>query len=69
MKHDQGTTIVRNGQLIDGTGRAPIVDGTVVIRDGVIMYAGSAQESPLIENDPNSPPAKVIDLPSADHLK
>jgi imidazolonepropionase-like amidohydrolase len=61
MKHDQGTTIVRNGQLIDGNGRAPIVDGTVVIRDGVIMYAGSAQEAPHIENDPNSPVAKVID--------
>ena len=35
-------TLLRNFTLIDGTGRAPIDDATLAIRDGKILYAGSA---------------------------
>ena len=33
---------LRNFTLIDGTGRAPIDDATLAIRDGKILYAGTA---------------------------
>ena len=32
--------IVRSGTIVDGTGRAPIVDGVVVVRDGRIADVG-----------------------------
>ncbi|MBX3412899.1 MAG: amidohydrolase family protein [Pirellulales bacterium] len=43
MKSAQGTLLVRHGTLVDGTGRAPVADAAVVVRDGVIIYAGPAQ--------------------------
>ena len=46
MKKAQGTLIISNGQLIDGTGAAAIPDATLVIQDGVIAYAGPAQDAP-----------------------
>ncbi len=42
MKTAQGTTIIRNAQLVDGTGVAAVSDAVVVIRDGRIAYAGPA---------------------------
>ncbi|MGY8825727.1 MAG: hypothetical protein ACKVJG_17625 [Candidatus Latescibacterota bacterium] len=41
-----GTTLITNGQLIDGTGAAPIADAAVLIIDGRIRYAGPAQGAP-----------------------
>src|ERR1044071_8768226 len=35
-------TLLRNFTLIDGTGRAPIHDATLVIRDGKVLYVGAA---------------------------
>jgi imidazolonepropionase-like amidohydrolase len=40
MKHLTGTMLIHNGQVIDGTGNAPIADGLVFIRDGLIEFVG-----------------------------
>ena len=37
-------TVLKNITLIDGTGRAPIEDAVIAIRDGKILYAGPASE-------------------------
>lgn len=46
MKQEIGTTVIFNGQLIDGTGAAAIPDGMVVVTDGRIVYAGTALAAP-----------------------
>jgi imidazolonepropionase-like amidohydrolase len=46
MKTATGTTIVHNGQLIDGNGGPPLDDAAVVIRDGRIAYAGPVAGAP-----------------------
>jgi len=56
MKNAQGTLIIRNGQLIPGTGAAPIPDGLLISRDGYITYAGPTSNAPPLE-----PTATVID--------
>src|SRR5213593_802511 len=56
MKTATGTTIIRNGQLIDGTGAQAIRDAALVIHDGRITYAGPVADAP------SAPPtAKRID--------
>ena len=56
MKTATGQTVIRNGQLVDGTGAAPVSDGLLVIEDGFITYAGSAAGGPTLP-----PEAKAID--------
>lgn len=56
MKPATGQTVIRNGQLVDGTGAAPVSDGLLVIEDGFITYAGSAVEGPTLP-----PETKAID--------
>lgn len=51
MKSAGGTTIIQNGQLIDGTGAPPISDAAVVIRDGRIVFAGPASAAPTVPAD------------------
>lgn len=51
MKTAQGTTIIRNGQLIDGTGAAAIPNAVLVVRDGKITYAGPAAAAPAVPPD------------------
>jgi imidazolonepropionase-like amidohydrolase len=41
MKQGTGTVVIRNGQLIDGTGAAPVPRGLVEITDGRITFAGA----------------------------
>lgn len=48
MKKSVGTTVIQNGQLVDGTGAPAIPQGKVVITDGVITYAGPAAGAPAI---------------------
>jgi imidazolonepropionase-like amidohydrolase len=51
MKTATGTTIIRNGQLVDGTGAAPVADAALVIRDGRIVYAGPVAGAPEVPPD------------------
>ncbi|MCI0705264.1 MAG: amidohydrolase family protein [Planctomycetia bacterium] len=51
MKLSSGTTIITNGTLIDGTGKPPIRDSALVIRDGRIAYAGPVRGAPQVEPD------------------
>lgn len=56
MKLATNTTIIRNGQLVDGTGKPAISNATVIAHNGRITYAGSAEAAPL-----PPPDAQVID--------
>jgi len=56
MKLATNTTIIRNGQLIDGTGKPAIPNATVIVRDGRITYAGSTEAA--LQSPPD---AQVID--------
>ena len=56
MRAATGTTVIRNGQVIDGTGAAALEDGIVIIRAGVIDYVGPAADAPETETD-----AEIID--------
>lgn len=51
MKTATGCTIISNGQLIDGTGAAPIPQATLVIENGRISYAGPAAGAPATPPD------------------
>lgn len=51
MKIATGTTLIKNGQLVDGCGNKPITSGVVHIQDGVIQYAGLADAAPPFEAD------------------
>ncbi|NQV23037.1 MAG: amidohydrolase family protein [Rhodopirellula sp.] len=48
MKTATGQTVIRNGQLVDGTGAVPVADGLLLIEDGTITYAGSAAAAPAL---------------------
>jgi imidazolonepropionase-like amidohydrolase len=51
MKTATGTTVISNGQLIDGTGRPPVPDGALVLQDGRITYAGPVAAAPPLPDD------------------
>lgn len=51
MKTAQGTTLITNGQIIDGTGALPVPDAAVVITDGRITYAGPSAGAPAVPPD------------------
>jgi len=46
MQTASGTTVIRNGQIVDGTGAAPIADAVLLIEAGTITYAGAASAAP-----------------------
>jgi imidazolonepropionase-like amidohydrolase len=48
MKNAPGTTLITNGQLVDGTGKAAVADASLVIENGRITYAGSAAAVPAV---------------------
>ena len=56
MKLATNTTVIRNGQLVDGTGGPAIPNATVIATEGRIAYAGSAEAAPQPPRD-----AHVID--------
>ncbi|HEY2249735.1 MAG TPA: amidohydrolase family protein, partial [Planctomycetaceae bacterium] len=51
MQIASGTTIITNGQLVDGTGEAAVPDAAVVIHDGRITYAGPSARAPHVAPD------------------
>ena len=51
MKTATSTTVIRNGQLIDGNGGPPVRDAVVVVRDGRIAYAGPVASAPSLPAD------------------
>ncbi len=51
METATGTTVIRNGQIIDGTGATPVPDGVIQIQEGQIAYAGDADNAPTFEAD------------------
>lgn len=48
MKPAIGTTVIHNGELVDGNGGTPVADGLVIVNDEKISYAGSAEAAPPI---------------------
>jgi imidazolonepropionase-like amidohydrolase len=48
MRTATGTLVIENGQLVAGTGDAPVRDGSVYVTDGTIVYAGSAAAAPPV---------------------
>lgn len=46
MKKGKGITVVKNGGLFDGTGKAPLPSAALHIKDGLITYAGPAAQAP-----------------------
>jgi imidazolonepropionase-like amidohydrolase len=51
MKNATGTTIISNGQLIDGNGGPPVRDAAVVVTDGRIIFAGRKEAAPVAASD------------------
>jgi imidazolonepropionase-like amidohydrolase len=51
MKTASGLTLVRNGRLVEGTGKPALPDAAVLIRDGRIAYAGPAAGLPELPPD------------------
>ena len=51
MKCSVGTTVIKNGQVIDGTGAAPISNAWVVVSDGKISYVGPEEGAPSLDPD------------------
>ncbi len=48
MLKNSDVTVVRNGQLIDGNGGALIRDGALLIKNGLIAFAGPAAQLPPV---------------------
>src|SRR5262249_26956396 len=46
-----GTTVVRNGQLLDGTGAPPVPDAALVITEGRITSVGPVAGAPPVPPD------------------
>jgi imidazolonepropionase-like amidohydrolase len=51
MNTAPGSTIISNGQLVSGTGAAPISDGALLIHDGRIKFAGPVAAAPAVPPD------------------
>ena len=51
MKIATGTTIITNGQLIDGTGAPAVPNAALVIKNGRIEFAGPAAQAPAVPPD------------------
>lgn len=49
MKLATGTTVISNGTLFVGTDSQPIPNTTVVIKDGIIVFAGPEKIAPAVE--------------------
>ncbi|MEO1995625.1 MAG: amidohydrolase family protein [Planctomycetaceae bacterium] len=48
MKMARGTTVIDNGQLVDGNGGSVVAEGALVIEDGRIVYSGTRSDQPQL---------------------
>ncbi|HYF49371.1 MAG TPA: amidohydrolase family protein [Planctomycetota bacterium] len=48
MRTATGTLLITNGTVLTGIGAAPLQNGSVVVRDGKIVYAGPALDAPQL---------------------
>lgn len=51
MLNATGTTVIRNGTIVDGTGSPPVQDGAVVIEDGRLTFVGTEASLPMTPCD------------------
>lgn len=51
MKLASGTTVISNGQLVDGTGKPAVADAAVIVNEGRISYAGPVAKAPAMPPD------------------
>ena len=51
MKLHPGTTLIHNGQLVDGTGSPPVLDGSLLVQGGKIQYSGLSADCPQTGED------------------
>jgi imidazolonepropionase-like amidohydrolase len=51
VKKAKGWTLISNGSLLDGTGKAPVPNACLAIKDGQIHYAGAAAAAPAVPPD------------------
>lgn len=51
MLNATGTTVIRNGTIVDGTGSPPVRDGAVVIEDGRLTFVGTEASLPMTPCD------------------
>jgi imidazolonepropionase-like amidohydrolase len=51
MKKGKGWTVIRNGSLFDGTGSPGQANSSVVIKDGLVHYAGASTHAPAAPSD------------------
>ena len=51
MKLHPGTTLIHNGQLVDGTGSPAVLDGSLLIHGGKIQYSGLSADCPQTGED------------------
>lgn len=51
MKTAAGNLLIKHGSLVDGTGKAPLPDAALLIRNGLIAYAGPADQLPPVHPD------------------
>lgn len=51
MKQASGTTVITNGQLVDGTGADAVPKAALVLTDGVISFVGAEADLPEVPAD------------------
>ena len=51
MQTATGTTLIRNGQIVNGTGAVPLANGAIVIDDGKITFVGREENAPLLSRE------------------
>jgi len=51
MKTAAGNLLIKHGSLVDGTGKAPLPNAALLIRNGLIAYAGPSDQLPPVHPD------------------
>lgn len=51
MQTANGRSLIKNGQIVDGTGAAPLADGAVLVEEGRITFVGKLADLPVQAND------------------